>query len=284
MEYVFAETVDRALELLSAPNAKLIAGGTDLSVQIAEKVHSPETLIDLSRISSLQGFARRDDVLVIGAMVTIASLASCPETPACLLQGAASIGSPQIRSLATIGGNICNASPCGDTLAPLIVLRARLRIVSASGQREIPAEDFFLGPKQTVLSEKEVLTEILIDNDSLGGVSAFRMIGQREAQVISQVNLALWMDLTAVGEIRDLRAAVGSVAPVPLRLTHLEQLLIGRRLDRLDAELIDQAKQDIDTEIEPISDVRATEDYRRLVAGGLFEDALEGLSGQGGEA
>jgi CO/xanthine dehydrogenase FAD-binding subunit len=275
--------VDQALELMAASKTvKLIAGGTDLSVQIAEQAHVPDLLVDLSRITALQKIEWTSGGLRIGAAVSIATLAA--ETlPLCLIQGARSIGSPQIRTLATIGGNICNASPCGDTLAPLIALNAHFRLVSATVERDVPAEEFFLGPKQTVLAQDEILTEVLIDPPYLQGASSFRMIGQREGQVISQVNLALWGNPSPDGLIRDLRAAVGSVSPVPLRLHQLEQLLVGKQITLpFDPGWLRETEKAIDEQIKPISDVRATEDYRRLVAGGLFEDALAELMRQGG--
>jgi CO/xanthine dehydrogenase FAD-binding subunit len=197
-------------------------------------------------------------------------MATRPDLPACLSQGARAIGSPQVRNLATIGGNVCNASPCGDTLAPLVALEAAFVIASRAGRRTVPAGEFFLGPKKTVLGAGELLVEILIASRFLEGRSAFRMIGKRNGQAISQVNAAVWL-LVEKGMIREARAAVGSVAPIPLRLRQVESMLAGRAASGLD---VDGVLAAVDAGIAPISDVRASVDYRRLVTGSLFRDAL----------
>ena len=173
-------------------------------------VISPDTLVDVGSIPSMRGIKVTPPGISIGAVTRVADIASHRGLPACLTQGAGSIGSPQIRNLATIGGNICNASPCGDTLPSLIALDAVFVLASATGTREVKAEDFFLGPKKTVIKEGELLVEIRIDALHRTGSSAFRMIGKRNGQVISQVNAALWL-LAEKGTISDARAAIGSV-------------------------------------------------------------------------
>ena len=277
MQYRAVQTVEEALTLLDSPgNVKPIAGGTDLAVVIADGLIEPEMLLDVSAIPALCGIRRSEQGLAIGAAVTIAEIASRNDLPACLVQGARSIGSPQIRNLATIGGNICNASPCGDTLAPLVALDASFVLASAAGSRTVPAEDFFLGPKKTVLRRGELLMQILIGPSCRAGSSAFRMIGKRNGQAISQVNAAVWLTLQD-GRIGEVRAAVGSVAPVPLRLRETERILRGS--DRTGIE-IQKVLESVDREIAPITDVRASVEYRRLVTGALFREALlEALAG-----
>lgn len=277
MQYRAARTVNEAVMTLSAEgNAKPIAGGTDLAVVIADGLISPEVLLDISAIPALRAIRRSEQGLAIGAAVTIAEIASQDDLPACLVQGARSIGSPQIRNLATIGGNICNASPCGDTLAPLVALGASFVLASAAGSRTVPAEEFFLGPKKTMLQRGELLVEILIGAQSLAGSSAFRMIGKRNGQAISQVNAAVWLTAQE-GQVREIRAAVGSVAPVPLRLRETEKLLRGSNRAGIE---IRKVLESVDREIAPISDVRASVEYRRLVTGALFREALlEALAG-----
>jgi CO/xanthine dehydrogenase FAD-binding subunit len=277
MQYRAARTVNEAVMTLAAEgNAKPIAGGTDLAVVIADGLISPAVLLDVSAIPALRGIRRSEQGLAIGAAVTIAEIASQDDLPACLVQGARSIGSPQIRNLATIGGNICNASPCGDTLAPLVALGASFVLASAAGSRTVPAEEFFLGPKKTMLQRGELLVEILIGAQSLDGSSAFRMIGRRNGQAISQVNAAVWL-IAQDGQVREIRAAVGSVAPVPLRLRETEKLLRGSNRAGIE---IRKVLESVDREIAPISDVRASVEYRRLVTGALFREALlEALAG-----
>ena len=277
MQYRAVQSVDEALTLLAtAENAKPVAGGTDLAVVIAEGLTTPDMLLDISAIPGLGGIRGTQETLAIGAAVTIAEIALRNDLPACLVQGARSIGSPQIRNLATIGGNICNASPCGDTLAPLVALNAAFVLASAAGTRTVPAEEFFLGPKKTVLRRGELLVEILIGAPYLSGRSAFRMIGKRNGQAISQVNVAVWLTLSN-GHIGEVRAAVGSVAPVPLRLRETERLLTGCDRTNVDFQKVLVC---VDSEIAPISDVRASVEYRRRVTGALFREALlEALAG-----
>ncbi len=271
MEYRVAATVEQALALLAeGGDARPVAGGTDLAVVLADDLRPPVLLVDVSGIPGLRGIRRAAEGVAIGAATTVAEIASRSDLPACLWQGARAIGSPQIRNLATIGGNICNASPCGDTLAPLVALGAQFVLASRTGRRTVPAEQFFVGPKKTVLRPDELLVDILIGAPSLAGRSAFRMIGKRNGQAISQVNAAVWLAVEK-GAIREARAAVGSVAPVPLRLRAVEAELAGTPVGRLDMRAVLAA---VDGEIAPISDVRASVEYRRVVTGSLFRDAL----------
>ncbi|MCX7032302.1 MAG: xanthine dehydrogenase family protein subunit M [Spirochaetes bacterium] len=271
MEYRVAATVEEALALLGGRDgSRPVAGGTDLAVVLADGLAAPPLLVDVAGIPALRGVRRTADGIAIGPATTIAEIAARPDLPACLCQGARAIGSPQIRNLATVGGNVCNASPCGDTLSPLVALDAAFVLASRSGTRTVPAEQFFVGPKKTVLRPGELLVEIRIAPARLAGRSAFRMIGKRNGQVISQVNAAVWLALEG-GVIREARVAVGSVAPVPLRLKAAEALLAGRSARGLDVEPV---LARADAEIAPISDVRASLEYRRLVTGSLLRDAL----------
>jgi CO/xanthine dehydrogenase FAD-binding subunit len=276
MEYRVAATVDEALEALAGrAGARPVAGGTDLAVVLADSLSGPPLLVDVAGISAMRGVRRTAEGLSIGAATTIAEIAAREDLPACLGQGARAIGSPQIRNLATIGGNVCNASPCGDTLSPLVALDAAFVLQSRKGSRTVPAGQFFVGPKKTVLAAGELLVEVRIPAARLAGRSAFRMIGKRNGQVISQVNAAVWLAVEG-GVIREARAAVGSVAPVPLRLAAAERLLAGKKIAGLDVEAVLAA---VDAEIAPISDVRASLEYRRMVTRSLFADALAEAAG-----
>jgi len=278
MEYFIVRKIDEAFRALcefsaSGANVKLVAGGTDLAVQIADGALNPQALVDITGIPELGDIRVSGERLAVGGAVTIAKVAERDDLPACLVQGAGAIGSPQIRNLGTIGGNICNASPCGDTLAPLLALEARLLLRSPDGDRTIDAKNFFLGPKKTALMADELLVEILVDRGTLAGSSAFRMIGKRNGQVISQVNTAVWLRRSARGgTIEDIRVAFGSVAPTPIRLAKVEGLLRGTKGEE---KKIREAQNLVVEEIAPISDVRASEEYRHTVARALFREALE---------
>jgi carbon-monoxide dehydrogenase medium subunit len=271
MEYKVAASVEEALELLAGPgHRRAVGGGTDLAVVIADGVIAPDVLVDVAALPGLRDVRKTAEGISIGAAVRISEVAGSADLPACLRQGASAIGSPQIRNLATIGGNVCNASPCGDTLAPLVALDAAFVLRSAKGARTVAAAQFFQGPKKTVLLPGEILVEIRIPGRLLAGASAFRFIGKRNGQAISQVNAAAWV-LVEKGAVREARIAVGSVAPVPLRLPKAEALLAGRAVKGIDLEPVLAAA---DGEIAPISDVRASLDYRRLATASLLRDAL----------
>jgi len=275
MRYLFPITIKEALEYVSSEkDSKFIAGGTDLIIQISDGFISPQVLIDLSRIEKLKKQESIEEGFKIGAAVTLEEIASSKFLPQCLIQGAKSIGSPQIRNLGTIGGNICNASPCGDILTPIIVLEGELILISSYGKRRIPAEDFFVGPKKTVIAKDEILCEIIFKKIFLNeGRSSFSKIGKRNGQTISQVNVTIWLKKRErSNEIEDIRIAVGSVAPIPLRLEKVEIFLKGKTINQ---EILKDALKMIDEQIKPISDVRTSESYRRMVIGSLFQDAFK---------
>ena len=269
MDYYKPQTISEALSLHSETSI-FIAGGTDLGVLLFDFIIEPEGLIDITGIRELYGIRSTGEETIIGACTGINEIAANTDIPVCLAAGAASIGSPQIRNMATIGGNICNASPCGDTLTPLIVLDADFIVSGVDGDKLVKAGDFFLGPKKTILKEKELLTEIRIPVENSTGMSGFRMIGKRNGQAISQVNTAVWVNLQN-GIIKEIRMAAGAVAPVPLRLVKTEQAVTGLNLDN---DTVTILKHTAENEIKPISDVRATDDYRRMLVGAMLEEML----------
>jgi len=281
MDYCKPRTVDEALSSFG-DDSVYIAGGTDLGVLLAEMLISPVGMIDLCAIDDMKGISRSDEGLTIGACTLISDIAAADDIPDCLSLGAAAIGSPQIRNMATIGGNICNASPCGDTLTPLMVLDAEFELKGAGGRRALAAGDFFRGPKKTALEPGEILTAVRIPAASLeGSITGFRMTGKRNGQVISQVNMAVWAVIID-GKIENIRISAGSVAPVPLRLIRCEKMLQGKTAAEImkDAFMKNLAAA-AEVEITPISDVRAGEDYRRSVSGALLVDIVTDLVSEG---
>lgn len=284
MEYKRPTSVDEAVEMLDASKGMILAGGTDACVYMAEGICSPETLIDIGQLDALKGIEIAtydgEKMLRVGACTSIADVAASEALPRCLRQGAQAVGSPQIRNLGTIGGNICNASPCGDTLTPLLALDARFVLRSAAGTRTIRSREFFTGPKQTLLQPDEILKFIEIPLPACTWTSAFRMIGNRKGQAISQVNAAAGFCIND-GVVSKVRVAVGSVAPVPLRLEALEQSLEGRGIDEINLEAI----QELVLEgIRPIDDVRSTATYRQDVTVALVFDCLMACANQATEA
>jgi xanthine dehydrogenase small subunit len=268
-----------------------IAGGTDLMVQLAGEIGpSPAGLIDLWRIDELRGIAvdQSDDPaghgwLVLGALTTYTDIrraALCRELTPALVEAAASIGAAQIQNRGTLGGNIANASPAGDTLPVLLALDASIVVGGARGERDIPAASFWPSYRQTALAPDELVLRVRIPLD--GREARYRKVGTRRAQSISKVVLCLaWRDehdATTVGPRvwRDVRVGLGSVAPTPIRATATERVLDGFRPT---PETADRAAETLALEIEPIDDVRSTADYRRAVAARVLHRLIRDAGG-----
>src|SRR3990170_5400590 len=263
-----------------------VAGGTDLMVQIAgELVDPPERVLDLWRLDELRGIHLGARELVLGALTTYTDIRRsplCAEVLPALVEAAATIGAAQIQNRGTIGGNIVNASPAGDTLPILLATDARIVLGSARGEREVAASDFWTGYRTTVRRPDELLIRVHIPLP-LGRQVRFRKVGTRRAQAISKVVMALaWRpneverpdsDPSPWG---DVRLALGSVAERPIRAPRTEAALEGAAptlgtADRAAATLAD--------EIHPIDDVRSTAEYRRTVAARVLHSLIREAGG-----
>lgn len=244
--------------------AKLIAGGTDLVVQMKSKLISPEVVINLLRLKELKGMEKKDGNLRIGALVTHATLTSSlllQENWRLLAEAAHKVGSPQIRNLGTIGGNLVNASPAADTVPALLVLEGKAVLVSKRGERDIPLESFFLGPGVTILKNDEILKEIIVPPASPGWVGAFLKLGRRKSLDLAVVNVAVLLNLQPASNLcTRARIALGAVAPTPFRARKTEKFLQGKILQE---EVIQEAALRAQQECQPISDIRASAIYRR---------------------
>ncbi len=270
-------SLDEALELAASdPRARFIAGGTDLLVQGRQQPSVPCVLISLRRLEELARI-EPGECLRIGSGVPLADLASSEHVrrrlPA-LADALRTFGSRQIRNVATLGGNLCNASPSADAAPPLLVHDARLELRSAGGVREVPLAEFFRGPGETVLGSGEILTAVLVDAPRGNESSAF----QRQSRVsmdLSLASIAVCLERDGARCTRA-RVAAGAVAPTPLRLEAVESALEGTELD---AAARASAVLAVDGAIAPISDVRAAEWYRRHVTGVLLGRVLARLAG-----
>jgi carbon-monoxide dehydrogenase medium subunit len=254
-------SVAEATALLAAARgrARVLAGGTDLMVALRAGVARPELVVDVKRLPGLTDITwTRDGDLVLGACVLVQRVAEdarIRETFPALAEGAAEIGSLQIRSRATVGGNLANASPCMDTAPPSLVLGARLKVAGPRAEREIPLPEFFRGVKQTSLAPDEVVTAVFVPKPAPGLRSAFGKIKRVFGHDLALVNAAAAFD-TAAGTVR---VAIGSCGITPLLAPPLTGVdpsadaeAVGRRLAALALELIC-----------PIDDVRASAEYRR---------------------
>ena len=272
-EYERPATLDQAFSLLAehGATARLIAGGTDLLVQMKLERVSPACLISLDRIEELGGIVD-DDGLVVGATTTIRDLAACEPARrgyAALVEACRSFSTTAISIMGTVGGNLCNASPAADTAPPLLVFDASAILVSRQGERQLPLEAFFTGPGETALGEGEILRAVRLAEPAPGMASAFLKIARVEAD-IAKVNAAVAM--TRDGQrVAQVAIALGAVAPIPMRARHAEAALAGRFFD---SAALAEAVQMVEEEIEPITDVRAAAEYRRHASGVIVRDAL----------
>jgi xanthine dehydrogenase small subunit len=246
-----------------------IAGGTDVMVRITGEIGEPPSrMIDLSRLDELRGISVDGDAVVLGARTTYTDIRGsdvCREHLPALVEAAATIGAAQIQNRGTLGGNIANASPAGDTLPVLLALDAEIVVGGSRGERVIPAADFWVAYRRTALAPDELVLRVRIP--VAGGREArFRKIGTRRAQAISKVVLALaWRSEggSATGIWTDVRLALGSVADRPIRARATERVLEGSSPT---ADTADAAAEALASEIQPIDDVRSTAEYRRAVA------------------
>ncbi len=258
MNITKVNTIEEALALLSK-GAKVLAGGTNLYVNFKKKGYPEDSFIDISGLEELEGI-RLDGEKHIGALVTFAELLREEEESA-LCQAAREMGSPQIRSRATLGGNVCDSSPACDAGPVLLVYEAKALLCSADGRREVAMTDFFRGYRQTAKRSDELLTEFILPDEK--GKSVFRKVGLRNAMAISVVSLA------AKESGGSIRLAMGSVAEIPVRLTHCEALTKEKKIDR------ESLRAALSLDIRPISDIRASREYRFETAQRLLCDLLE---------
>ncbi len=271
-------TMGEAWELKSKyPRALFISGGTDLLVKIKNREIAPPALISLRNISGLRAIGMNGSMR-IGSAVTIAEILKNPTvagTFPILSQAGLRLGSVQIRNTATLGGNLSNCSPCADTALPLLVLEARVELKSPSETREIPVSEFFLGPGKSCLKSEEILTAVIIDPPSANARGAFLKKGRVMMDLaVASLSVLLWKN--GDGHIK-VRAAAGSVAPTPLRLHDVEKFLEKKGLS---ADNISKAAAIARKSISPITDLRASADYRRHLIGVYLRRVLEALGTQ----
>ncbi len=273
-EYLAPRSLKEALQILSdRPEAIPLAGGTDLLVRVKEGSRSVETLLSLKRVPELRQYAH-NGTLILGSTVTVGRIAADPriqQAYTALAVGAGLIGSVQIRNVATVGGNLCNASPSADTAPPLLVLGAQAVIAGAQGERTIPLEEFFEEPGRTALQAGELLTAITLPQPAQRSGSFYLRHTPRARMDLAVVGVAAAVTVEADGSIVDARLALGAAAPVPLRARQAEALLAGQVLtDELWREVGATAAR----EAEPIDDQRASAEYRRHLVDVLTRRAL----------
>lgn len=250
------------------PGCAVFAGGTDLLVRRRAGIGDP--LVCLERITELREIHESDGWLCIGAGATHAACSAAPlvarHAPVLAL-AMRRIGSPQVRNMGTIGGNICTASPAGDSLPSLHILKAEVVLRSPGSERVLSIADFIRGPGKTDLRPGEILTEVRVPSAADFQVQHFEKVGQRNAQAIAVVSLAALVRLSRRGIVEEARLALGSVGPTVVRPREAEETLVGRRLS---LTALREAAGLVRAAVSPIDDIRATADYRREVAGNLL--------------
>jgi len=274
------KNLSEALNLLHerSDTVKLIAGGTDAIIQLKDRTLQTKELLDISRLDELRYIRREASTIRVGALSTYSDIAeSSLLNQSChvLVEASKMIGSLQIQNRATIGGNLANASPAGDTIPPLYALAATITVQNQNGTRHIPIERFFLGYRKIDLRPDELITEISFDTVERPSDTAFLKLGLREGHFISIANIALWVQWSP-GETRisDMRVALGAVAPVVIRARKCEEFLRNRTLEE---EAIWQAGEIASGESSPITDIRASAEYRRAVIPSLLYKAMHTL-------
>lgn len=265
--YFEPATLAEAAALLSG-GAQALAGGTDLLVELKEQLRSAERVVNIKKIRGLGGLSYDARAgLRIGALATAREVEISPivlEKYPSLAQAARELGSIQVRNRATIVGNLCRASPSADTAPPLIADGAVAKIHGLEGERTVALEEFFTGPGKTVLAAGELVTEIVVPPPAPGTGKVYLKHGRRKAMELATVGVAVTLN-------SDIRIVLGAVAPTPIRARDAEALLRGKDLD--DA-LIEQAAEAAMREARPISNVRASAEYRREMVKVLTRRAL----------
>lgn len=277
--YFAPRSLAEAAEILRAGNVTVLAGGTDLMPQAnAGRVQLQPVLMNVKRVPELHGIAQMGEVTSIGALVTITELrdsALVRERLGLLWQACDRFASDQIRNAATIGGNVCNASPAGDTLVPLLALDARVVLAAKPNgvleKRRIPLREFFTGPGRTLRKPSELLAAVEVPLPPKGFVGEFYKHGTRPGLDISAIAVAAGACVQN-RTLTHVRVAFGAVAPTPIRAPRTEAALEGRAPD---AATLDAAAQIAVSEIHPISDVRASDWYRRELVRNMLKRVLD---------
>ena len=276
-EYLKPDSIKETISILSqfGEKAQILNGGTDLIVEMRDKIIQPEYLVDIKAIPQLNRITyNKQDGLNIGATVTLNEISNSKVVQThypILVKACKTVGSYQVRNRATLVGNICNASPAADTAPPLLVLEAKVNIIGPTGEKIVPINQFFTGVKKNILKKGEIVTSITIPPIKDKWTGVYLKQGRKKEVDLATVGVAVVC-------IRDeVRIALGAVAPVPVRAFKTEELLKGKTIDE---SLLEKAGKSALTEVSPISDVRSSQEYREEIIKVLVRRAI--LQAKGG--
>lgn len=276
-EYKIPKTIEEACNLLwkAEGKAKIIAGGTDLVIGLRNGDHTSPFIVDITRIEELQKIEEINGSVSIGAAAThseIASSSLVKKYGKVLSDAASEIGSPQIRNLGTIGGNIVNASPAADTIPPLMVLNAMGKVVSKEGEKQVPLSQLFIGPYKTKLKPHELLVQIIFPKLSSEVRTSFVRLARRDAMAIARMSVAIILQIEKRNRrIEDICISVGSVTPIPQRMLEAEAFLKGKSPDE---EFLQKASLKISETMIQQSGIRPSTSYKKPVVEALFMRAM----------
>lgn len=277
-EYLEPLSIEEAVSLLKkyGNKARVLAGGTDLVPLMKEKTVRPECVISIGRIAGLD-YIRFDGEkgLRIGALTTLRSIEQSPQLQpkyGLICQAASQMASIAVRNVATVGGNLCNASPSADIAPSLLTLSATTKLVSTAGERIVPLEDFFIGPGATALKTDELLTEVQIPSPPAHTAGVYIKYTTRGGEELALIGVAVLLTLgEGDGTCTDAKVALGAVAPTPIRARGAEGVLKGKKIEQ---GLIEKAAQTASDESSPIDDIRGSAEYRREMIKIFARDAI----------
>ena len=285
-DYIRPESIDTAVAALAenSPGGTPLAGGTDLLVDLKQGANGVRIVVDLSGISELKGIELTEQGLRIGAMVTHTAIMGCPliaEHMPAAADAARTIGAVQTRNMGTIGGNLVTCVPSMDSGPVLVALGAVVSVAGKHGRRQMPIEEFLVGPRRTALAPGEILVDIVIPTKNLGKSTSFAKFGLRKGQALALVNVAAAVEVRR-NKIVDPKIALGAVAPTVIHAAQAEDFLAGKKSD--DAGAITEAAEMAAAQAQPIDDFRASANYRRelikVLTRRCLENALAGATGK----
>ncbi|MDI6860665.1 MAG: xanthine dehydrogenase family protein subunit M [Caldisericia bacterium] len=275
-EYFKPKNLLEALDLAKnfGNNKRFLAGGTDLIVRLKDNLIKEENIIDLKDIDELKGIKENGDEIEIGPLVTFTEIIESEimnKYSPLIVLAAKKVGSPQIRNKGTIGGNLCNASPAGDSIPPLMCEEARLLLKSKDRERVVNINEFFLGPGKTCLNQDEILVKIVVKKWKNSNLGFFNKLGQRNALTISIASNCVKIDKEGKN-IKDIKISLGSVAPTVVRAKKVEEAILN--LKEINEDELFKISSLIENEIDPITDVRGSREYRIEVSKYLLYESL----------
>lgn len=276
-DYYAPETVEEALDLLQeqGQSAMVMAGGTDLLLKIRRGLVEDKAIVDLKKIGGINGISFEEGKgLTIGATALLSDVAHHPiiqEKYPAVAEAAQATANVQIRNMGTVAGNLCNAAPSADNAPTLLAMGAEVTLVGPGGQRTVPLGEFFKGPGLTAINQGEILTSIFVPAPPPGSGASYKYISARGKVDIAAVCVGVMLTLNG-DQCEDARIALGAVAPVPLRAKKAEKIMKGSRIT---SDLLEKAGIEASQECKPITDMRATAEYRKKMVGVLTARAID---------